>query len=447
MCIISILPKGTEKLTDKTINFITNGFYNNTDGSGFMCKKEDNKLIYISKGYNSLDLLINDIKSLNLGLNDELVIHHRIGNVGKVDEVNCHPFECSYIEKVINNWNGHYASNPCMVHNGTFTEMYAFRQGYFDYSDTYAFARFIMSNTHVQNMLKTTPILFTELLKPYINTSKLCFLFPDRDLIKIGNFIEEDGYYHSNLGYKDGYYRDVGGTFRKAEPQKALPQGKDNDKVATTKVSLENRINAILKRGILNLGGDFVTIDEFNHKDFIFMTYDEYSPNSFELFKFNSYDSLAVLNVLAGSHTNVAVNEQSLAKEYKYCVHNSVASYYKEYLVLLRDLEPSKKVLKKLYAQLNNSRRKTDDFKIFHNRLGAYFTRYSLILYFNRFKEYYLCGPELEMKNIRVVEEEQTVVFDNTKDCCTTGEDVDEMIASAANPTYDNVKMFEHIND
>ena len=43
-----------------------------------------------------------------------------------------------------------------------------------------------------------------------IDTDKIALLFPDRDLELIGKWVEDNGYFHSNTGYKS-YTFDRGG--------------------------------------------------------------------------------------------------------------------------------------------------------------------------------------------------------------------------------------------
>lgn len=405
MCIISILPKGKEKLTDETINFITNGFDNNADGSGFMYKKNGENEIYVSKGYFTLDWLLQDIKDSNLTKEDELVIHHRIGNIGSKNELNTHPFVCSFIEDDIHSVFGKKHNKPCLVHNGTLTNIYDFRAGHYDKSDTYAFARFIMSNIHLQNLLKYNLQLFTKVMEPYINTGKMCFLFPDTDLVKFGQFIEEDGYFHSNLGYKDGYYRDYGGTFKKKEEPKPakLPHQATFPTATEYLKDYTMSINKLLTKGApFTLDGRFVRITDYNYMNFVFMKKDLNNIFYTKVFKFNSFDQKCLLNVLNFDNNTLSVNEHALHTEYYFGPINSVSAYYKEYLTLLRDLEPSKKVMKKMYNILSNSKHKSDDFKLFNQRLGVYYSRFALIEYYNYFKEDYLKDPnELDYTKIK----------------------------------------------
>jgi predicted glutamine amidotransferase len=440
MCIISILPKGTEKLTDETISFITNGYSNNGDGSGFMYKKLGENEVYLSKGYNDLQWLLQDIKDCNLSKDDELVIHHRIGNIGNKNDLNTHPFVCSFVEDDIHKIFGAKFDKPCLVHNGTLTNnaIYDFRVGNFNNSDTYAFARFIMSNIHIQNLLKSNLELFLKVMNPYLNTSKMCFLFPDRDLIKFGDFIEDNGYFHSNLGYKDGYYRDYGGVFKKKEEPKPLEslENKSTYPKADTylkdyKIGIDKMLS---KHNSLVLDGSYIRITDHNYMNFIYMKKDLNNIWYTKVFNFKSYDQKCLLNVLTFDNSNtLSVNEHALHTEYFFGPLNSVANYYREYLVLLRDLEPSKKVLKKLYAQLNNSRHKSDDFKVFHNRLGVYFTRGALLEYYNYFKEDYLKDPtELDYKYVKCPNPNLHIsVTTDNKD-----EEKDDTIARAV--TYDN---------
>lgn len=413
MCIISILPKGTEKNTQKVIDFISNGFRNNGDGSGFMYKKEDTKTVYLNKGYFLLDSLLKDIKDANLGIQDELVVHHRIGNVGLVNIANCHPFVCSNNENEISKIKGK-VNKPCLVHNGTMYDIVNYRNLNLDFSDTYAFSRYIVGDPYMMGLLKTNLPLFDKLLKTIINNSKLCFLFPDRDLLKTDNFLSDDGYFHSNDGYKNNWYRDIGGILKeKKEDIKSTYNISNNRNLSfTDKIDnfliggYKHKIDKILSKVILVFGGDFIRITEFNYNFFTYNYKDkrhiEYDTDfMFNQFKNNKSNVLTNKWKHNGIDVNYLVNEHDLHVHCEFIVNSEYTHDFRDYLILMRDLEPSKKLMKKLYKQLYNTRYKSLDYKIKFERLHCYFTKLALIEYFNYFKDDFLSDPtELDIKSI-----------------------------------------------
>lgn len=199
MCLIAIAGKGTDKYSEEFLNGIINGSLTNTDGIGYAFKKNRSKKVYISKGYDDISKVISSLKSKRLGLNDELVVHLRIGNRGKVSVEMCHPFVVAKdsIEILQNHT---YVDKPIMVHNGTFTAY----TNYDGFSDTYKFIKEFMYHPSLIEMLKTDEKFFKDLFSVKLSTNKLAFLFPndDTDLIRVGYFQENNGYYYSNDSYK-----------------------------------------------------------------------------------------------------------------------------------------------------------------------------------------------------------------------------------------------------
>lgn len=210
MCIISVCPKGTKKHTEEVNKFIRKGASSNTQGSGFMFKRNGESVIHIEKGFFNVEKLIEVLKSYNLADADELVIHHRISTSGKVNDLNCHPFVISQIHEEVILTHG-ISDKSCLAHNGVFSSIKELEELDKDFSDTYAFARHLMSNPQVIELFNSNRTLFNILTKDIISHNKLAILSPDKDLILIGRFEEENGYKHSNGGYKS-YVYDKGGS-------------------------------------------------------------------------------------------------------------------------------------------------------------------------------------------------------------------------------------------
>ncbi len=207
MCLISVAPKGTIKQCKQIEGFIRKGMSSNTDGSGFMYKRNGADVINLDKGYETPEAMINAINDLKLGVDDELVIHHRIGTSGEKNVLNMHPFLVSDSAVVLQATKGEF-NFPGMAHNGVFSG-FTDRQSAFN--DTYHFVRDFISTPELLALLKRDAAKFSEMFKSFMNYPRLAFLFPDRDLILIGNFTEDEGYFHSNGGYKE-YTYDKGGS-------------------------------------------------------------------------------------------------------------------------------------------------------------------------------------------------------------------------------------------
>lgn len=205
MCVIIVAPKGVEKNSEFLYKSIKNSEKNNTDGMGFTFKKHNSKKIYISKGYKSVQSIIDGIESHNLSLNDELLIHTRNGNVGSINTDMCHPFVVNKKDILKNDC---FVKSPTLVHNGTFSKYY---NSTGNFSDTYNFVYDFLSKEHVLSFLKESKEDFKDYFKDHIGTSRVALLFPDKDLITIGDFIEDNGYLFSNVGYKNTNYSNRGG--------------------------------------------------------------------------------------------------------------------------------------------------------------------------------------------------------------------------------------------
>lgn len=206
MCLISVVPKGIEKNKEKLKGFIKNGMSTNTHGSGYAIKK--NGIIYLKKGFRDADQLLESICNHNLSLEDELIIHHRTGTSGKQNDINMHPFIVSGDEEVVKITEANEIDSPVMAHNGVF---YSYSDHQSDYNDTFHFVNKFVYIPELLSLLKRDPKCWESVFKSVISSNKLAFLFPDRDLQLIGEFKEEDGYFHSHNGYKS-YVIDRGGS-------------------------------------------------------------------------------------------------------------------------------------------------------------------------------------------------------------------------------------------
>jgi len=211
MCLVSVCKKGTPKYTDEVVKFIKKGASSNRSGSGFMFKRDGEDTITINKGYFDVEELLKDLKAHNLQDSDELVIHHRIPTAGNADAFNTHPFVISTKHEEVIMVKG-TTKKPCLAHNGVFSMITGYMDLDSDFSDTYAFSRYIMANKSVMNFYLHDRNLFDTLTKHIIGSyNKVALMFPDRDLELIGDFNECNGYFHSNWGFKT-YTNDVGGS-------------------------------------------------------------------------------------------------------------------------------------------------------------------------------------------------------------------------------------------
>lgn len=209
MCLITACPIGTEKNIEDLAGFIKQGMQTNTHGSGFAYKKGGSKTVYLSKGYMTSVNLINAIKEAELGVDDELMIHHRIGTSGSREAFNMHPFILTTNEELAKKTEGTF-KNSVMAHNGVITEFADYSADQI-FNDTFLFVKHFMGVPEILQSLKNDESLFKRHYSSIINGEKLAFIFDDAPMVLLGNFVEDDGYYHSNTGYKS-YHHDRGGV-------------------------------------------------------------------------------------------------------------------------------------------------------------------------------------------------------------------------------------------
>lgn len=416
MCLISICPKGTEKNTDKVYDFIRSGFKCNKDGSGYMFKRNGENKITIKKGFfNDVEKMIDSIKSENLTIDDELAIHHRMGTLGLISQENTHPFVCSDVESEVSAVSI-TIDKPCMVHNGIFRGLLIFERMNPDFSDTYAFARYIAGNKHLSKMLDTADdtTMFKFVNNDIIGSNKICILHPTRDMITIGNFINNEGYLHSNDGYCR-YVKNVGGvedidweeyygirSKRNHSTKTSIGfqnpgKGKNHPKASSTggtKVLLldQNGNN----KNIRKFDNTNMTITSTNSHHFYFYlktSWESYLDKSYVkkyiLEKpFNSSEINVVLNLVLTDEkqwvTFQCIPTQELIDKYYYVPKESYYKIYEDFYKLMTGIKDfGGKTLKKLNVLLNKpiSMHKKDTDTIFYKKVGDFYTKGSLKAY------------------------------------------------------------------
>lgn len=434
MCLISVIPKGKEKFNDKVIAFIKQGFRSNRDGSGYMFKRNGENLVHISKGFFDVDNLLKSIEDRKLTIDDELVIHHRIGTSGLNNRTNTHPFvlsklhnECCAIELAV--------AKPCLAHNGIFSGLNYYMGLDRDFSDTYAFSRYILSNKHLQNILLEDEKLFETITSDIVGYSRLAILYPDRDLKLVGNFVEDDGYLHSNSGYKS-FIRDYGGSsdnnHQKTEAyyrslfsegygeegnldyeRDNKEEAEDNTIAVSAICSLDNNSNhnwgkslvnhlnekdqRILEQGnkVLKLDSSFVkiTIKNFNHFYYInkkvydgFLNKDnlvlkelkEFTPKT-EFQSLNSREPSDGNSTIYNVFTTVRTDKMDLLY---YIPKKEYRQPYAELLFLVTSVpKPGKQTLKKIELIVSKNINKRNDTLIDYKRFNKSFSKQSFVLF------------------------------------------------------------------
>lgn len=378
MCLISVLPKGTKKYGEEVEAFITSGFKSNRDGSGFMYKRNDDDKICVKKGYFNLDEMLQDILSAKLNDDDELVIHHRIGTSGLKSPENTHPFVISHDPDEISSTDI-ITTNSVLVHNGIFRGTYEYEKLNGDFSDTYAFVRYYMANGI--EWFKNDTKSFLRALDGIIGYSKLCVLFPDRDLIMTGGFTEDNGYYHSNAGYKSWSHRDVGGvTENNASSSKKSGIGQKDGATGINPDQLSLLKDSQKSKAPLVLNGNIIDITEFNYKHFV---YQEKGKN--KVCRLNNWvdegDEDLVLEADKGHFIQMTpCTIKTLHSDYDFHPKNEYKMFYMEYVRFLGNVSISKNVLKIVHRYLTKDIN-VEATTIFEVK-GHKVTKFTLINYF-----------------------------------------------------------------
>lgn len=430
MCLVSVCPIGTEKNSEKVIAFIRKGASSNTDGSGYMFKRSGEDFITVNKGFFNIDILIQSILENNLTVDDELIIHHRIGTSGLISPENTHPFVLSKLHKECCSTDIK-TKKPCIAHNGMFSHLKKYMELDNDFSDTYAFARYILSNENLHQIFHEDEKLFNDLIEDIVGWSKVAIMYSDRPIKMIGEFVENDGYFHSNHGYKSYVYdrggsssNNIGFITNRALPAASLfSEGYETDYEIDYEVSNETGelvdINTTPKNwgsdfisklnqkdkhffenglSIIKLDSSFVKINKsnFNHfyyidksryenikesKNLILRTLDDFNPDT-------EFQMLSSKQDIDGKPTTITQLDTCPTIKFEtslfFIPKKEFVNVYKELLILISSApNPGKQTLKKVKRLVENNYNKTNDHPLNYKRLDKPFTKLSLIIFKN----------------------------------------------------------------
>lgn len=404
MCIISNFPKGTDKDTEEVYGYIRNGYYCNGEGSGYMFKRAGENTITVRKGFFSPDKLIDSIKSEKLGIGDELSVHHRIGTGGAKNDKNCHPFviskEPSEVDAVDITTN-----KPCLVHNGIFRTIDALENLNPHMSDTYAFTRYIMTDPEALDLFIHDPDAFEQKFRKILGWSKITIMFPDRDMVSFGSFVCDNGYEHSNNGYKS-YVYDRGGSSTKPNAKELSRPIFQQEWTAPSPKPVTTVSNLAVSK-FLKFDNSTISINAHNYHHFFYCRKEVFNTGISEsgllLYTMDSFDPEAIMNVLYrndgtdvdGRPRRKALSclTRSIQESMYYIPKNSLyTAIYKDYFKLITSEIPknvSNSAVKTLKTMLDQNYMKSDDDKIFYKRMGEHYTKLSLSL-FKKYLEYML---------------------------------------------------------
>ena len=193
MCIIIAKPAGIAMPTQKVLEHCAS---KNKDGIGIAWTTGG--MIRIKKDFNDLEAF-NKFVGVNVGKADAALIHFRIATSGLVDAGNCHPFPLTRRSKRLRAKES--VTDIAVAHNGTFSDL----KGHKKYSDTLIFIKNILADPIVRNNLHSEAI--QELIKGYIDSSKLAVMDRLGNIMRFGIFWPDEGLFYSNGGFKEYEYQ------------------------------------------------------------------------------------------------------------------------------------------------------------------------------------------------------------------------------------------------
>ena len=192
MCVIVAKPAGiampdTDKITDM--------WYTNPDGAGFMYAKDGT--VYIRKGFMYLDDYLDAVEDLakhNDLTNLPVVMHFRITTHGGTKPENCHPFPITDSVGVLSKLDSH--TKLGVAHNGIIP--ITPRK---DISDTmeYIISQLAPLHRAVPQFYKSKDLM--QMIYNAVD-SKLAFLTGKGEIYTVGDFHEKDGIMYSNLNHE-----------------------------------------------------------------------------------------------------------------------------------------------------------------------------------------------------------------------------------------------------
>jgi len=222
MCLLMMKPSGVAYNHKFLLSAIKSGIQSNRDGIGGAVRKGSSNILRMNKGHfnHSADDFYRWLKDQDIQTEDEVMVHLRMGTAGGRTIYNQHPYVLGEISTPSNlaavselTLDDDDVKTGVFAHNGIFS-LRDYAEFDSKLSDTYNWGvTFFRTDKHIQ-ALKDAPLalLASNLtLKNSLTYQKVCFMFPDREMLHFGKFINDRGYLFSNSGYIT-FTEDVGGS-------------------------------------------------------------------------------------------------------------------------------------------------------------------------------------------------------------------------------------------
>lgn len=193
MCIIAISEIGKALPDKETMRTMWDC---NPDGAGFMYNRRNK--VHIHKGFMTFDDFINAIDSLSFDPKDvQFIIHFRIGTHGGNTPQNTHPFPVT--RKVKNMQALEFVTDCAFMHNGIIHSVEMLKNSI---SDTMEYDRQILADLYDMDKQFYKRKSIQILIEESINGSRMVFLNGKGEIVRLGDWVKEDGIWYSNSTFK-----------------------------------------------------------------------------------------------------------------------------------------------------------------------------------------------------------------------------------------------------
>lgn len=191
MCVIVAKDRG-DKLPTKAM--LGDCWDSNPDGAGFMWADPDNGTVHIRKGFMKWKKFWKAYRAEGLTEEHSIVYHFRITTAGGTKPANCHPFPIS--DKVSDLQALNVATTIGMAHNGIIKN-HPRRK---DISDTMEYTLEMLTEPLIYQNLDDPAV--QKMIEKSIDGSRMAFLRPDGEILKVGNWELDGCLWVSNEMYK-----------------------------------------------------------------------------------------------------------------------------------------------------------------------------------------------------------------------------------------------------
>ena len=196
MCVICVKPSGVKMPTYQEIK---NMWERNPDGAGYILNRDG--YVKIRKGFMDLSSFVKAIVEEKITIQDVVIMHFRISTQGGINGEMTHPFALS--DKLEDMKELNVLTDIGVAHNGIIKMT---SDGDKEYSDT---AKFIAD--YMSKIIRDKDDIYDAKIQKIIGKlieSKMAILTNDGKYVLIGEFIEKDGLYFSNMFHDEDYYFD-----------------------------------------------------------------------------------------------------------------------------------------------------------------------------------------------------------------------------------------------